>query len=232
MKYTVAIIDDCVNDIVKLKDLLQQYNDSSEISFDITTFMHDEYEKLISVEYDLYFLDIDMPNKGGFEIARAIEKIYTSSKIIFCSSKEDLVFQSYGNNTFYFIRKSNINDDVIAAIKKLISVERRNNYFIYDDEKIYYKNIICIKKEKHYIIINLNNNKNYKIRKNIKDVINEFSLNGFIEVDHGVMVNILWINQINSSLKKLILKNNQEIYISERKLKNVKIQYFKYIVED
>ena len=41
MKYTVAIIDDCVNDIVKLKDLLQQYNDSSEISFDITTFMHD-----------------------------------------------------------------------------------------------------------------------------------------------------------------------------------------------
>ena len=64
----------------------------NEKSFDITTFNHDEYEKLISTKYDLYFLDIDMPNMSGFEIARAIEKIYATSEIIFCSSKEYLVF--------------------------------------------------------------------------------------------------------------------------------------------
>ncbi len=229
MKYTVAIIDDCVNDIVKLKQLLQQYNDSSEISFDITTFNHDEYEKLISVEYDLYFLDIDMPNKGGFEIARAIEKIYTSSKIIFCSSKEDLVFQSYGNNTFYFIRKSNINDDFNRFIIKLNENQVLDNYYMYKDKKIYYKNILYVDTKMHYIVIHFHNNDIIKDRKNIKSILKQFEDNYFVNVDNGVLVNLKFIKRINYANNTIILINDCEIAISIRKIKIVKNMYHKLL---
>ena len=229
MKYSVAIIDDCVNDIVKLKQLLQQYNDSSEISFDITTFNQDEYEKLISVEYDLYFLDIDMPNKGGFEIARAIEKIHTSSKIIFCSSKEDLVFQSYGNNTFYFIRKSNINDDFNRFIIKLNENQVLDNYYMCKDKKIYYKNILYVDTKMHYIVIHFHNNEILKDRSNIKSILKQFEENCFVNVDNGVLVNLKFIKRINYDNNTIILINDCEIAISIRKIKIVKNMYHKLL---
>ena len=233
MNYTVAIIDDCVNDIVKLKRLLQQYNDLDKISFDITTFNHNEYEKLISIEYDLYFLDIDMPNINGINIAEIINRNYQDSKIIFCSMREDLVFDTYSVNSFFFIRKSNIEQDVNNAYIKLSNSNKRlNNIFKCTNEIINYRDIIYLYKDNNYIVLHTKNNRIVKERVNLKAVINQFENNGFIEIYHGTLVNVRWIKRIDKNENKLILKNNQEQFISKRKIKNVCSLFHKYISED
>ena len=229
MKYKIAIIDDCLCDILKLKQLLQQYNELNGMTFYITTFNNNEYEQLISTEYDLYFLDIDMPNKGGFEIARTIEKINSSCKIVFCSFKDDLVFQSLSNNIFFFIRKSYFIEDFNNFIIKLTDSLEFENFYVCGDRKIYFKNILYVESCKHYVLIHLKNYETIKERINIKHIINQFEDNYFVNVDNGVLVNLSFIKRINYVNNKIVLINDNEVDISLRKVKEVKTKYHKFL---
>ena len=98
-----------------------------------------------SVEYDIYFLDIDMPNINGINIAEKINKFYQDSKIIFCSMRDDLVFDTHSVNSFFFIRKSNVESDLNKAYLKLCNSNiRLNNIYKCSDEIINYREIIYL----------------------------------------------------------------------------------------
>lgn len=60
----VVIIDDDINFANKLKNYLIKFN---TISFDIEV---NNYDK----EFELYFLDIDMPDMDGISYARSIKR--------------------------------------------------------------------------------------------------------------------------------------------------------------
>lgn len=55
--------------------------------------------------FDFVFLDIDMPNINGFEIAERINKD-NSSLIVFVTSHDELVYSSFRFQPFRFIRKN------------------------------------------------------------------------------------------------------------------------------
>jgi two-component SAPR family response regulator len=58
-----------------------------------------------STYFDVIFLDIDMPEITGFDAAKKVKEISPESKIIFVTSKHDLVYNSFEYQPFYFIRK-------------------------------------------------------------------------------------------------------------------------------
>ena len=147
--------------------------------------------------------------------------------------REDLVFDTHSVNSFFFIRKSNIEQDVNNVYIKLSNSNKRlNNIFKCTNEIINYRDIIYLYKDNNYIVIHTKNNRIVKERVNLKAVINQFEYNGFIEIYHGTLVNVRWIQRINKDENKLILKNNQEQFISKRKIKNVCSIFHKYISED
>ena len=174
-----------------------------------------------------------MPNINGINIAEKINKFYQDSKIIFCSMRDDLVFDTHSVNSFFFIRKSNVESDLNKAYLKLCNSNiRLNNIYKCSDEIINYREIIYLYKEKNYIILHTKNNRIVKDRVNLKAVIKQFETNGFIEIYHGTLVNVRWIKRIDKNKNKLILKNNQEQFMSKRKLKNVCSSFHKYLSED
>ena len=58
--------------------------------------------------YDLVFLDIDMPQRNGIDVAKEIVNIKKDTTLIFLSQREDLVFDTLPLHPFGFIRKSRI----------------------------------------------------------------------------------------------------------------------------
>ncbi len=230
MVYKVAIVDDCLNDTKKLCDQLNQYDNN--IDFDIVTYDGSNVELLINTEFDLYFLDISMPNINGIDIALAIENKQNSPKLIFCSNREDLVFDTYKVDTFFFLRKSKFKEDFSDAMKKFMLVMKKNNRFYQvNDQFILFKDILYIESKHNYISIHTN-----KIvieqRCSIKKVIDQFIENDFYEVYRGVVVNMLWIKNLSVNEDSLILKNGKELYISARKLKDTKEAYCNFILKD
>ena len=75
-------------------------------------------------EYDILFLDIDMPEITGFDISESIRKTKSATQIIYISAKRELVYKSFDYSPFYFICKSTpsgLHADMKHVIDKLIS---------------------------------------------------------------------------------------------------------------
>ena len=69
---------------------------------------------------DVVFLDIDMPFIDGFKVAEILQKHQINTLIVFVTSHEDKVYQSWTYQPFWFVRKSHLGDLEIV-ISKLLS---------------------------------------------------------------------------------------------------------------
>mgnify|MGYP000860568234 FL=1 len=107
----VVIIDDDINFAYKLKNYLIKFN---TISFDIEI---NNYDK----EFELYFLDIDMPDMDGISYARSIKKKYPLSRIIFVSYRSDLVFDAIQVFPFSFVRKEKMNEELPMVLEEFVN---------------------------------------------------------------------------------------------------------------
>ena len=86
--------------------------------------------------FDALFLDIDMPESNGMEIAEKIREIGRRVKIIFVSNKNELAYKGYLYNAFRFVRKSNLEQDLCEAVKGLNeSFSTQNDYLVFKTSK-------------------------------------------------------------------------------------------------
>ena len=58
--------------------------------------------------FSIYFLDIDLTNDNGIQIATSIKKKNPTAKIIFTTSRNDLIYNAITVQPFYFIRKNEL----------------------------------------------------------------------------------------------------------------------------
>lgn len=151
---------------------------------------------------DLFFLDIEMPGKSGMEIAKKIKSILPHSLIVFVTSHQEYVFDSFELSVFRFIPKEQLEDRMEQLIKdafKIIMLERDDSYVIETQnriEKILNKDILYIQKsDKNSIITTFYGES--KVRKNLAQVFSEINREDeFVYIDRGCIVNILHIMQI------------------------------------
>lgn len=101
--YNFAILDNSEMDSKRIKDKIDEiYPDQFEyhcdIYLDADNFSYSKY-------YDAIFLDIEMPQKNGFDIANLINQIY-STKIIFMTRHDNLVTSTFDYKPFHFTKKT------------------------------------------------------------------------------------------------------------------------------
>ena len=68
---------------------------------------------------DVLFLDIDMPQQDGFSVANELSAMANKPLIIFLSSLDHLVYQSFAFQPFWFLRKMHL-EDLPTVIEKLL----------------------------------------------------------------------------------------------------------------
>ena len=70
-------------------------------------------------EISVFFIDIDMPEVNGFEVASYLKKWNRECCIVFVSNKDDLVFQSLVYHPFFFIRKAHLDEELEPQLLEL-----------------------------------------------------------------------------------------------------------------
>jgi len=232
MRITCAVVDDDKNDLLQIGKSLAMLAGGTEII--ICDKYYDSPEKLPMNElFDLYILDIDMPETNGFRLATKIYSIYPEAAVVFCTSYEDLVFDSLKLNAFYFVRKSFLSADLTSTLQKFIAAKNSHDQIYLcktgdDLIKVPVSEIVYFEVLKNELFIHLRRNTELRERKSMKTLLEEFSREDFIKVSRNYLVNSAYITEINDS--DVMLSSGQKIAIPYRQQKEIKSRFTKIMM--
>lgn len=232
MNYTITIVDDDHNDLNQTKIELKQLATQINCSFTIHTFHNSDFVEYKDFYSDLYILDIDMPNLNGFQLSRKISSNQPNAQICFCSSHEDLVFQSFQLPSFYFVRKKHLNQDLHLALNKFILKYKPITYYSLNHsgiiKKIAYNNIVYFEVLGNDLYIHTKDNQMYHDRLSLKKLKKEIDESMFIHVNKNYIVNCAYI----SSIENYTIKINDSVsfHFSQKQSKKIKDIYLNYLM--
>ena len=215
----IAICDDCEEDIKNLGEKLKQYGEARKCKVVIKTFCKGvEFIERFQPIYDIIFLDIRMPDISGDVLADKIRELDRQIPIIFISSYLDAVFKGYKLNIQTYIRKPVsyriIEKEMDEALEKQAFMQ--GSFFL--DElgksiyKIYYAKLAYVEtngrgSHLHY------NGKVIESRKKIGEYEKILDSNGFYRCNNSYIVNVRFVEQIQSYYKRyeLVLVTGERI---------------------
>ncbi len=173
--------------------------------------------------YDVLFLDIDMPEINGFEVARSIRADSTRAFIIFVTAKTGLVYESFDYQPFGFICKDS--DTLEGEIEKTVAnlsrfYKQGKTIEIYDGyirESVDVKDIIYVKSEGHYLSYITADSKRFEpIRERAVLASKEAELAefDFAKPHARYLVNLGYVKDISGYNNTVSLSNGEKIPIS------------------
>ena len=225
----VAVCDDSKYDIQTVKYEISRYTTKKRVNLNVDYFLKPElllYELEDGKMYDIFILDVSMPDKDGFQLANDIRKYSETSVIMFLTSHEEQALNGYKSKALRYIIKLNINNDFEEAMdsavheiakidESTITLHHYNDYW-----RIPYKDIIAVTRISRQLVISTITYGELTDNRGINDFFNTLNDNRFLFIDRSCFVNIDYISQIIGF--NLKLKNGQVLPISRRSLQNVK----------
>ena len=193
MNYKITIVDDDHTDLNQIKIELEKLATQLKCSFKIQTFHNPSFVEYKDLYSDLYILDIDMPNLNGFQLSKEISTIHPNTQICFCSSHEDLVFQSFQLPSFYFVRKSHLKQDLYLALNKFILNYKPNKYYVLNHsgiiKNISYNDIVYFEVAGNDLYIHTKDKQTYHDRKSFNKLKNDLDASQFIHISKNFIIN-------------------------------------------
>jgi len=184
-------------------------------------------------QFDMLFMDIEMPEIDGISICKAIRKISNEPLVVFISNKDELVFSTFEVQPFRFIRKSHY-DSLLPSLVDSVQTEllRRQPNIIHITEpgskdlfSFDCTQIIYIEAQGKNCIINTTNG-SHTIKTKLMDIEQQLSSFGYIKPHRSYLVNCAFIQGIHKN--ELTLANSTPVPISRGNLEEVKRKFIQY----
>lgn len=156
---------------------------------------------------DILFLDIDMPCFSGMDIAKMITEKERKTLLVFVTSYDALVYQTFAYRPFGFIRKSYFDKEIDEVIERL-----KKELFSWREELILQKGQEIIKipvDDIYYIESNGNYINMYrksgeeKYRETMTRLEDELKGKNFVRCHKGYLVNSKYISRMRNNEMEL-----------------------------
>lgn len=226
----IAIVDDekCWRDKVE-KTIRGFYKEDTEISV-----FESGVEYLNGEEqYDITFMDIEMPDVDGFDtIAKARE--YNANGIyIILTTHTEMSRKGYMVNAFRYIDKINLQEELEEALKSVDILIGRNdklevNVIEEGVREITLKNIIYIETEKHYLLLHTRQGVK-RCSNSLLEIQNMLRDKPFYRCHHAYIVNLDEIKKIQDT--DIHMSNGDKLYVSIRRKAEFKQKYLNRLYE-
>lgn len=214
----IIILDDDILFLNTFKNKIQHF--AKKIFNDVTIDISTNTSILQNKTYSIYFLDIDLINENGIAVATNIKRLNASATIIFTTARNDLIYNAITVQPFYFIRKSELDNDLATAfiLLKDYFIDKPFFSFKYESEqiKLYIEDIIFFETNDHLTTI-FTNSKQYHLYTPLKKLMNLLNSPNIIQASRNQCINVAHVIQEKGNY--LILDNSYKIKIG----KNIKI---------
>lgn len=207
--YHIVICDDEKEILDRITEKVRAGFEQLSVSSDYTSLANARQlvEMVGNMHIDVLFLDIDMPYFGGMDIAGMIRDKGLKTLLVFVTSHDALVYQTFAYRPFAFIRKSYFDEevhDVIRQLVKELSYLKEELIIKKGQEvvKICIDDIWYVESEGNYInIYTVNGNEKY--RDTLAGIEKELAGKGFVRCHKGYLINTKYIRRIKGSEAEL-----------------------------
>lgn len=229
-----AIIDDDINFAELLRNKITSLCSKNNYEVNIKCFSKAEpvLEEDHFIKYDIIFLDIEMPDINGIDVAEKINRLRGDSAvpyIIFVTSKDNLVFEALNKLPYSFVRKSQLEDIKICVNSLCKRLALSPTYSIKDGRgirTIEIKNIIRIEKQRNYSIFHTKSGI-YTERSGIDEKHKDLAQYHFLRPHIGSLVNVEHIAEYKRDA--VIMSDNSIITVSRTYKKSFKEELHKWM---
>jgi len=181
---------------------------------------------------DILFLDIEMKECHGFDLAKELKRTHPDIIIVFVSSHENLVFKSFDYNPLCFLRKNRLEKELSPAFARAIDASLYSKDTLdfsttEGDLTIRVADIIYIESQKNYYVIHCPNN-TYKCRGTISQVEQYIKDYDFCRIHAAYLINLDHVYRIHSN-NTVSMDNKDTLSVSQRRYADFKNEYAKYL---
>lgn len=230
MMYSIAICDDDEVFRKNISEVVQNYIVNNTIAakpkvYSRGGFLIDDLES--GFFYDIYILDIEMPQTSGIDIAKVIRKYSSEAIIVFVTSFLQYALESFELNIFRYIPKEVLEERLSLALQAIfvkLNCQEGKYYLLSNAkrfQKIYFKNIIYIYKDEKSSVFVLENQE-IKVREPLFEVYSKLTSEDFIQIDRCYIVNLQYIDTVDTVNREIYLYNKLKLTVSKNRIQELK----------
>lgn len=208
----VLIIDDDLVFGKKLGNLINEKfgNEKNDIVIKINVSSIDLKQK-----FDYYFIDIMLEGENGINCGKMIIDKNYFAIIIYMSSEESLVYDTFASKVYFFLRKENLKHDLERLWIKINQDNVKNTDYIeiISDRK----RQMILKKEIIYIESNRNKcqiymiKEQYEVYRTLKSFLNELDSNQYFRLNSYTIINLEYVKSVSG--KEVVLINGESFVL-------------------
>ena len=230
------IIDDERLARKELNNLLENYPEIEIVDQAVNA--DEALEKIIQLDPDLIFLDIQMPGKTGFELLEELEKV---PKVIFTTAYDEFAIKAFDVNALDYLLKPIQEERLKDAITKVLAVQAsslaeraqegvseikqqlgmNDKVFVKDGDRCWFislKEIRLFESDGNYIKVYFNNVKPM-IHKSLNALDEKLDERSFFRASRKHIINLSWIETIETWFNGGLLvqlKGGEKVEVSRR----------------
>ncbi len=227
-----AIIDDDRRDRERLRSFIEQYQKDTGTEVKTELFSGGvEFLERFRADYDIIFLDIEMPGMDGLETAREIRRTDGSAAILFITNMAQYAIRGYEVNAVDFMVKPvnyyNFADKLKRAID--FSARRKRRYLLLKNGeeivRIPAAELFYAEKEGNNLIYHVRGGE-YRERGSIQGLKGKLDETMFAECMSGCMVNLSYVEKLG---RDTVLVAGQTLPVSRRLKKEFVQKFMDYV---
>ena len=228
----ILILDDDVSFAKEIQNDLSKHfsglTDKSEFTVITTGFSSFQ----VSEKYDICFLDIDLKECNGIDIAKRIKQAGLCTVIIFISAHQHLVHDSLIVQPYFFIRKNFYQKDLkvlfeliddLSANKKLITLHWKKTKTVVSLDSIIY-----LEASNHVTLLHTIKGDYYDNR-SLKDFLTDLKSSDFSQIHKAFAINMDYL--LNYSSISILLVGNIDLTIGRAYKAEFNKQYQEYLIK-
>ena len=231
--------DDKISRLIIKKNLdsfIQKYP-----QYELNIFIYEHADDLIEASeknggFDIYILDVLMPDTNGIELGIKLREKKYDGKIIYLTSSEDYVFDSFQAEPFYYTIKpvnevklfpiliKAINSSAVPSMKNIIVKTSSSSV------RVKLKSIMYAELFEHTVIYYLNDNTEVRsktLRISFSEAVKELLTDErFFLCGASIAVNMDYISEVTDSYAAL--NDGRQLHFSKRNITSLKNIWHEY----
>ena len=226
----LAICDDEHSSLLEYRSMLELIFKKHDINVQIELFynckelmfaMEDEKD-----EIDLVFLDINMPEMNGIEMAHWIRENQFRCDIIFLTASQIHMFDAFDVGALHYIVKGITKAEKIEEIclKAADIISKRKNEFVTvtcagESRVVSVPNILYFEVQNYIIVIHYEN-ESFEFYSTLGKIENALAGRGFVRAHRSYLVNVGHIKSL--SRQEMLLTNGESIPVGRKYVEEIR----------
>ena len=228
----IVIIDDDLNFINQISEDISAFFKERNTDTCISYINNNFHNIPIKDDYNIVIIDINLLSDNGIELGTRIRRLNPLAHIIFASSENNYVFQTFDIRPFFFLRKSYYKQDCETMLKML-------NRYIKEDtvitltsraSKTYVSinSIMYIEAYRHVLHIHTRKEVYYD-NSTLESFMKQLPSDNFVQIQRSFILNMDYLRTIDTN--EIILINGNKLPVGRKYRESFLNKYQEYLVK-